>query len=284
MRFCVLGSGSSGNAVVVESGGRSLLIDAGFSCRELERRMAAIGLDPATVAGIVLTHEHGDHVKGAPRFSRRFSVPVHATKGTLSRLRLPSFAPEPVVLRAGRSLEMEPFRLEPFTVSHDAREPIGMVVESDAGHRLGLAADLGVRNHEAWSKLRDLDGIILESNHDLEMLMRGPYPWRLKQRIAGDRGHLSNADAAEGVTELVGDRLAWVVLYHLSKVNNQPAIAEETVGEALAKVGARAELHVSSQTVPLPWMEIGEGAVRPSGDSGAASLWGDGAGEGQHQD
>lgn len=257
MRFCVLGSGSSGNSVVVEAGGQSLLIDAGFSCRELERRMAAIGLDPATVAGIVLTHEHGDHVKGVPRFSRRFSVPVYATRGTLSRLRLPKFAPDSVVLRAGQALEVGPFRLDPFAVSHDAREPIGMVIETDAGHRLGVAADLGVRDREAWSRLRDLDAMVLESNHDLEMLMRGPYPWRLKQRIAGDRGHLSNADAASGVTELVGDRLAWVVLYHLSKVNNRPAIAEETVGEALAKVGARAELHVSSQTVPLPWMDVG---------------------------
>jgi phosphoribosyl 1,2-cyclic phosphodiesterase len=260
MRFCVLGSGSSGNSVVIEADGKSLLIDAGFSCRELERRLSACGVDPSTVAGIVLTHEHGDHVKGSARFSRRFSVPVHATRGTLSRLRLPRFAPEPVVLRAGRSLEIGPFRLDPFPVSHDAREPIGVVVESDAGHRLGLAADLGVRDREAWNGLRDLDAMILESNHDLEMLMRGPYPWRLKQRIAGDRGHLSNADAAEGVRDLVGDRLAFVVLYHLSKVNNRPEIAEEAVGEALEKIGARAELHVSSQTTPLPWMNVGERA------------------------
>lgn len=253
----MLGSGSSGNAVVLESDGQALLIDAGFSCRELERRMSAVSLDPRSVVGVVLTHEHGDHVRGVGRFSRRFAVRVHATRGTLSRVRLPSFAPEPVVLKAGRALEVGPFRLEPFAVSHDAREPIGMVVESDAGHRLGLAADLGVRDRQAWAQLRDLDAMILESNHDLEMLMRGPYPWRLKQRIAGDRGHLSNVDAAAGVHEIVGDRLSWVVLYHLSKINNRPVIAEETVGEALARVGATAHLRVSTQAEPTGWMDVG---------------------------
>jgi phosphoribosyl 1,2-cyclic phosphodiesterase len=257
MRFCVLGSGSAGNSVVVETDGQSLLIDAGFSCRELERRMDAIGVDPRTVAGIVLTHEHGDHVRGAARFSRRFGTPVHATRGTLSRLRLSRFSPEPVVLRAGRAHVVGSFRLDPFAVSHDAREPIGVVVESDSGHRLGLAADLGVRDREAWNRLRDLDAIVLEANHDLEMLMRGPYPWRLKQRIAGDRGHLSNTDAAEGVKELIGDRLDWVVLYHLSKINNRPAIAEETVGEELARIGASANLCVSNQATPSPWMDVG---------------------------
>ena len=257
LKFCVLGSGSSGNSVVVEADGQSLLIDAGFSCRELERRMDAVGLDPTTVVGVVLTHEHGDHVKGAARFSRRFGTPVHATRGTLSRLRLSRFAPEPVVLRAGRTLELGPFRLDPFTVSHDAREPIGVVVESDAGHRLGLAADLGVRDREAWSRLRDLDALVVESNHDLEMLMRGPYPWNLKRRIAGDRGHLSNTDAADGVRELVGDRLAWVVPYHLSKINNRPAIAEEAIGEALSRAGSAAQICVSSQVMPSPWMDLG---------------------------
>jgi phosphoribosyl 1,2-cyclic phosphodiesterase len=257
MRFCVLGSGSSGNAVALETDGQSLLIDAGFSCRELERRMGAVGLDPGTVVGVVLTHEHGDHVKGAARFSRRFGAPIHATKGTLSCLRLPRFAPEPVVMRAGKSLEVGSFRIDPFAVSHDAREPIGVVVESDAGHRLGLAADLGVRDRESWERLRDLDALVLEANHDLEMLMKGPYPWRLKQRIAGDRGHLSNADAADGVKDLIGDRLAWVVLYHLSKVNNRPAIAEETVGEALSQDGSAASLCVSQQAQPSPWMDVG---------------------------
>ena len=257
MKFCVLGSGSSGNAVVVESDGQSLLIDAGFSCRELERRMDAVGLDPRSVVGVVLTHEHGDHVRGVARFSRRFSTPVYATRGTLSRVRLHRFAPKPVVLKAGRALEFGPFRLEPFAVSHDAREPIGLVVESDAGHRLGLVADLGARDRRAWARLRDLDAVILESNHDLEMLMKGPYPWRLKQRIAGDQGHLSNADAAEGLRELVGDRLGWVVLYHLSAINNRPAIAEAVVGEALSCTGSAAGMCLSYQAKPSLWMEIG---------------------------
>ena len=246
LRFCVLGSGSSGNAVVVEAGGKSLLIDAGFSCRELERRLQAVDVDPHSVVALVLTHEHGDHVRGAPRFSRRFDVPVHATSGTLAGIRQPSFAPRPVVVRAGSALEVDSFRIEPFAVSHDAREPIGVVIEAEAGGRLGLAADLGTRSRETWGRLRDLDALILETNHDLEMLMKGPYPWPLKKRIASDRGHLSNADAADGLGELVDDRLRWVVLYHLSKVNNRPAIAEAVVGEALSRTGSAARMCVAA--------------------------------------
>ncbi|MDH3253890.1 MAG: MBL fold metallo-hydrolase, partial [Acidobacteriota bacterium] len=135
LRFCVLGSGSSGNAVVLECEGEALLVDAGFSCRELERRMSRVGVDPHTVTACVLTHEHGDHARGAGRFSRRFKIPVHATAGTLEGVRLPSFAPRPVVIRAGRPLEIGPFHVEPFAVPHDAREPVGLVIENESGQR-----------------------------------------------------------------------------------------------------------------------------------------------------
>jgi phosphoribosyl 1,2-cyclic phosphodiesterase len=262
MRFCVLGSGSSGNAVVVESDGECLLVDAGFSCRELERRMKEVGMDPGAVVALVLTHEHGDHVRGAPRFSRRFGVPVYATAGTLEGLRLPEFTPGPFVVGAGRPFEVGRFHIEPFSVPHDAREPVGVVLSNGEGARIGLAADLGRRCSEAWARLRDLDALILESNHDLEMLMKGPYPWPLKHRIAGEMGHLSNQDAADGLAELVGDRLEWIVLYHLSQVNNVPAIAEAEVGEALDRYGAASRLRVTSQAMPSPWMEVGKGPRR----------------------
>lgn len=253
MRVVVLGSGSRGNAVVVESAGRRVLLDAGFSCRDLERRMRAVDLEPSTIEALVLTHEHGDHARGAELFSRRYKVPVYATAGTLDGLKLSRPAH---TLSSGTEAVIGAFRLEPFAIPHDAREPVGLMVEDEEGRRLGLAADLGSASRLAWGRLRDLDLLILEANHDLEMLRNGPYPWVLKQRVAGRHGHLSNRQAADGIPELVNDRLRWVVLYHLSQTNNLPALAANVIGEALDAEGCRAEIVVAEQTGPTPWLEV----------------------------
>ncbi|MCP4204452.1 MAG: MBL fold metallo-hydrolase [bacterium] len=255
MRFCVLGSGSAGNCVLVESGDESILVDAGFSCREIERRLQAVGASPDRFAAVILTHEHGDHSRGAPRFSRRHGVPIYATRGTLSAVRLLAHSPEPAVIESGRSFEAGPFSIEPFAVPHDAREPVGLVVESE-GCRLGLAADLGRRSVEAWRRLRNLDALVLETNHDIEMLQQGPYPWPLKKRIAGDNGHLSNHDAADGLREIMSRRLQWVVLYHLSRTNNLPVLAREAVARVLSLGIARTEICVSEQSQPTPWLSV----------------------------
>lgn len=257
MRVVVLGSGSSGNALVVESGSRRLLIDAGFSCKELERRFELVGIDGAGFDGVLLTHEHGDHIRGAARFGRRYRVPLFATEGTFAGFRPGRHPPERRIVRSGEPLEVGAFRIEPFAVPHDAREPVGFVVEDGHGRRLGLVADLGARSHPAWARLIDLDLLVLETNHDLTMLRDGPYPWPLKQRIAGGLGHLSNDDAAAGLRELVGDRLRWVVAYHLSQVNNDPALAAEAIGEELDRLGSVARVRISSQDEPGPWLEIG---------------------------
>jgi len=257
LRVLVLGSGSGGNAVVVESDGRRLLLDAGFSCRELERRMRLAGLDPATVDALVLTHEHEDHVRGADRFARRHGVAVHATAGTLAGCRLsPEVAARVERIESGRPFEAAGFEIEPFDVPHDAREPIGLVATDGAGRRVGLVADLGCRSRLAWGRLTDLDLLLLETNHDLEMLRNGPYPWSLKQRVAGRHGHLSNADAAAGLPELVGGRLRFVVLYHLSRTNNLPGLAATAIAEPLDRLGAAAEVVISHQFEPTPWLEV----------------------------
>jgi phosphoribosyl 1,2-cyclic phosphodiesterase len=146
--------------------------------------------------------------------------------------------------------------VEPFAIPHDAREPVGLAVEDSAGRRLGLAADLGSRSRLAWARLAGVDFLVLETNHDLGLLRSGPYPWVLKQRIAGSHGHLSNEDAADGVPELVSDRLQWVVLYHLSQTNNSPALAADAVGEALAREGCPARVALTEQDRPTPWLEI----------------------------
>lgn len=257
LRLVVLGSGSGGNCVVVESGPHRLLIDAGFSCREIERRMAKVGVDPKSLQGLVLTHEHVDHARGADRFVRRHKLPLWATGGTLQESRLRAETRQAAgVLRSGEVQEVAGFAVEPFAIPHDAREPVGLVVQDPYGRRVGLAADLGVRSRLAWGRLADLDLLLLETNHDLDMLRNGPYPWSLKQRVAGRHGHLSNRDAADGIPELLSERLQAVVLYHLSRTNNLPALAMEAVGEVLERERSRARLVVTEQFLPTPWLEV----------------------------
>jgi phosphoribosyl 1,2-cyclic phosphodiesterase len=257
LRVVVLGSGSGGNAVVLESGDCRILLDAGFSCREIEQRMKLVGIDPKTIQALVLTHEHTDHCKGADRFARRHRLTVYATAGTLAESPLSEEAAQgAVVLRSGEPCEVAGFEIEPFALPHDAREPIGLVVQDGLGRRVGLAADLGVRTQLAWGRMRDLDVLLLETNHDLDMLRNGPYPWSLKQRVAGRHGHLSNREAADGLPELVSSRLRSVVLYHLSRTNNLPALAAAEIGEALAREGCGALLTLSEQFQPTPWLEV----------------------------
>jgi phosphoribosyl 1,2-cyclic phosphodiesterase len=254
LRLVVLGSGSSGNAVVLEAGGQRLLIDAGFSCKEIERRLERVGLAGASFSGLVITHEHGDHCRGARVFARRHRVPVFATAGTFARLRLGEGGLfERVVLRSGVPRQIGSFRIEPFEVPHDAAEPIGLLVQDAGGHRVGVLADLGARTHLAWGRLTDLDALLLETNHDLEMLRNGPYPWPLKERIAARHGHLSNREAAEGLPDLLNDRLKFVVLYHLSRTNNLPVLAEDAIGERLAREGSAARMQLTTQADPTPW-------------------------------
>ena len=259
MRLVVLGSGSEGNAVVIEAGGRRLLVDAGFSAREIKRRLAKVGLEPEDLHGVVLTHEHLDHVRGVERFCRKRRVPIYATAGTVGGM---SLRPEVAALvrccRSGVPFEAAGFVVELFSVPHDAREPVGVVVEDPGGGgRVGLVSDLGCRSRLAWARLGGVHALVLEANHDLEMLRNGPYPWPLKQRVAGRHGHLSNADAADGLEELAHDGLQHVVLYHLSQVNNLPALAAAVVGEELARLRAKAAITISGQFEPTPWLTVG---------------------------
>lgn len=255
-RFVVLGSGSGGNVLVVQAGARRLMVDAGFSCREIESRLAKVDIDASGFDGLVVTHEHSDHSRGVQRFAKRHRVPVYATEGTLKELGLEENGFETHTLCSGVPEEIGDFLIEPFAVPHDAREPIGVVVQDGKGNRLGLVADLGSRSRLAWGRLVELDALVLEANHDLEMLRSGPYPWPLKQRVASRHGHLSNREAADGIPELDTSRLQWVVLYHLSRTNNLPELASEVVGEAVDRAHSSAELCVTNQFEPTPWMVL----------------------------
>lgn len=257
MRIVVLGSGSSGNVLVVESAGKRVLVDAGFSCKEMERRMALRGIAPDSFEAVVVTHEHSDHVRGARVFAQRHGLTVYATRGTLEASGLAEHEIATEMVESGRLVEIGSFEVEPFSIPHDAREPIGLVVKDSEGLRVGLVADLGTRSQLAWAALQDVDALVLEANHDLDLLRRGPYPWSLKQRVASRHGHLSNRDAADGVRDLVCDRLHLVVLYHLSRTNNVPDLAAATVGEALDREGSTAEICVSNQHEPTEWLQVG---------------------------
>lgn len=264
MRVAVLGSGSGGNSMIIESNGARLLVDAGFSCRQIEKRLESLGESAADLDALILTHEHHDHLRGTSVLARRYQLPVYATAGTFAGGDLgEEIMARSTTIRSGLPFEIPSkrgetaFRVESFGLPHDAREPVGFVVEDAAGQRLGLAADLGMRTQLAWGRLSDLDILVIETNHDLQMLRNGPYPWYLKQRVAGRHGHLSNHEAAEGIPELLTDRLRWVVLYHLSKTNNLPALAACAVGEKLEREGARAEIALTEQDRPGQWLEVG---------------------------
>lgn len=220
MRFCVLGSGSKGNCTYVESGGGALLIDAGFSGIEIERRLASVGLDMARVGAILVTHEHSDHVAGVGVLSRKYRLPVYANLGTreaagavLSKL----YAFEPFT--TGSSFTFSPFTIHPFAISHDTVDPVGFTI--DDGHCVfGYCTDTGMVSRLIHHHLSRCQGLVMECNHDLEMLKNGPYPPALQQRIRSKAGHLANPEAIAFVQGLIHEGLQHVVLAHISQSNN----------------------------------------------------------------
>jgi phosphoribosyl 1,2-cyclic phosphodiesterase len=260
LRVVPLGSGSGGNATLVELGGTRLLVDAGLAARTLARRLAAIGVEPRTLAGILVSHEHGDHASGVERFSTRFGVPVHAAYETLAALDLSyvhvcGFTP----FLPGQPFEVGDVVVDPFPVPHDAALPVGFVLTRD-GMRVGVATDLGHATTLVVERLRGCDVLVIESNYDPDMLRDGPYPWALKQRVAGRTGHLSNAAAADLIADVVDERLKAIVLAHLSEHNNTPELARRTAAAALARTpGCRAAMRVATRRGATPAIVIGPG-------------------------
>ncbi|MGH7702638.1 MAG: MBL fold metallo-hydrolase [Gemmatimonadales bacterium] len=252
----LLGSGSGGNCLAVQHEGSVLLVDAGFSAKEIERRAVAAGLPVDAIIGIVLTHEHGDHACGASRLVQRLGVPLLATQGTWNHLRprMATAEHRPVALLG--SADIGPFTLHTCPTSHDAVEPIALVVQTRDGVRIGVAYDLGRATAAVRYLLSDLDALVLEANHDEVLLRTNSYPASVRQRIAGSGGHLSNRAAADLITGLLHPGLGIIVLAHLSEQCNSELQARETVGEALAAAGYGGELHVARQDRPLPPLEV----------------------------
>jgi phosphoribosyl 1,2-cyclic phosphodiesterase len=256
MTLYVLGSGSRGNCCAVECEGVGLLIDAGFSIREVERRAGTVGLDLTRIAGIVLTHEHGDHASGAAGLARKLNVPVLTAPGTWSRLpgALAQVEHRPLGMCAG--VELGPFAIEACPTSHDAAESLAAVVRGSDGTSVGVAYDLGRPTTALRYLLRDLTAIVLEANHDEVWLRTSKYPPVVQRRIAGSGGHLSNRAAAQLLTELHHPGLSVVVLAHLSEQCNTASAARDEVRRALRLVKFRGSIHVAGQEEPLPPIPI----------------------------
>ncbi len=257
IRLTVLGSGSAGNATCIEGGGARILLDAGFSCRETARRLQAVGVEPHRLDAILLTHEHADHVRGASLFSRNFKVPVYCTEETYGAAGLPEAGVhEWHRVEASACFTIGPMRVRPFPVPHDAVETVGYLLEC-TGARLGYATDLGHSPAAVRSSLRDCDLLMLEANHDVEMLLRGPYPAAVKERVLGRHGHLDNQTAADLASEVASDRTEQVILAHLSRTNNSPNLALRAARDGFARAGRRTPgLYPADQWIPSPWFEI----------------------------
>lgn len=257
MRFRVLGSGSSGNATLVEAGATRILIDAGLGPRELQERLQSAGADPASLDAIYLSHEHSDHAKGAASFSRKWGVRLRGTRGTYAALGLGAeeIAGYDVIAAASPS-RAGSLTVTPVGVPHDAAEPVAFVVTCN-GHRFGHATDLGHLPRGVVLAFRECDTLLVESNYDPAMLRNGPYPWSLKDRIASPRGHLSNGDVGRYLSDGLGVVCRAVVLAHVSQTNNHPEVVRMTAEQALARRG-RPEVEVTiTGAEGTGWIDVG---------------------------
>ena len=244
MRFSVLGSGSKGNATYLEAAGTAILIDAGMSGIELQRRLAAIGVELSSINAVFLTHEHNDHIHGAGVLSRRLKIPVYANPATFSAAnsalnKLAAYKE----FDTGATFHVRNLEIHPFAISHDAADPVGFRI-SDARSSFGYCTDTGRVSQLMKQRLSACHALVIESNHDAAMLKNGSYPPYLKQRIRSSQGHLENEAAAALLKELLHDRLKQVVLAHLSEENNDPQIVYQVMTTALGSDADRRDMNV----------------------------------------
>lgn len=254
-RFCVLGGGSKGNSILVESEGARILIDAGLSCKQLGLRMREVGVTPETIDGIVITHEHKDHTQGVEVFTKKYDVPIYINRGAFEILE-PKMkrVPRTCFFNSSEDFEINDLSLSPFSTPHDARDPVGLVVVKN-GKRLGIVSDLGYVTHLVRERLRGVNSLVLESNHDEDMLFAGPYPWSLKQRVKGKSGHLSNEDSRKLLEDIFcTSKLNSVILTHLSDTNNRPGLVTSSIGEFLKEKGI--SFDIASQHSVSRMMEV----------------------------
>lgn len=261
-RFTTLYSGSSGNSGIIEDGGKFLMVDIGRNCKTTLAAMDKIGLNPENLSGIMITHEHTDHISGLRVFLKKYPVRIYSSHATLGALWNMGLVPETAELIAvdGRSENIEGFEVTGFPTSHDSAGCCGFRIKTPSGPEMAIATDLGVMTEEIYSQFAGVSLVALESNYDHLKLFRGPYPNYLKQRIASHRGHLCNDDCAKTVARLVNDGCRKVALCHLSEENNHPELVRTSIEKALFESGTtlpeNCVLQISRRHQPSDWMDF----------------------------
>ena len=256
LRFCPLSSSSGGNAMFVGTSTTHILIDAGINCKRIEQSLLGCGVSPSKIAGIFLTHEHIDHIKGAALFSRKYGTNIYATAPTIEKIQkspkketdlLP--IDNVVYIKPNKQIVIQDLQLYTFPVPHDAEEPIGYTL-FDGKSKISVVTDLGYIPDRFGEIMKNSDIVLLESNHDIQMLKEGAYPPALKRRILGNYGHLSNYAAGDFLSSIVSPKLKYVFLGHLSQENNTPQQALETVCKTLHNNGVPENLPFNLQVAP----------------------------------
>lgn len=233
MRLCSIASGSSGNCIYVGSDSTHLLVDTGISKKRIEESLLELEVKGEELNGILITHEHSDHIQGLGVFCRKYEIPIYATKGTIAGIcgcKTIGAIPEGLFrqIESNQAFDVGDVTVKPFSISHDANEPIGFRIENGE-QAVAVATDFGNYNEYIVDNLKNLDAVVLEANHDVHMLEVGPYPYHLKRRVLGEYGHLSNELSGRLLCKILHDGMKHIVLGHLSKENNFPELAYETV-------------------------------------------------------
>lgn len=259
LRFSVLASGSTGNAFYIESEKTRLLVDAGLSGKQLDRLFSEVQVDPQLLTGILVTHEHSDHIKGLGIIARKYKLPIYANEKTWKAM---DHMIGTIPLDQKFTFDMESVKtfgdmdVESFGVSHDAAEPMFYTFHHN-GKKVALVTDLGYVSERIKKTVEDADAYIFEANHDVEMLRMGRYPWNVKRRILGDSGHVSNEDCGLALTDVITNRTKRIYLAHLSLDNNMKDLARMSVDSVLRERGIVIDIHDTDPKIPTPIYEVG---------------------------
>jgi phosphoribosyl 1,2-cyclic phosphodiesterase len=251
-----LSSGSAGNSYWFESDGTAILVDAGLGPRETKKRLEIVGRAIDKLSAIVITHEHYDHIRGAEKLARKYEVPIYLSRGTLDASRIDRDETRTVVFENNTSFTIGELLVHARKTIHDAADPSCFVVEARDGTRVGIASDLGYVNEEVVRHLSGCDGLFFESNHDLDMLRMGTYPWPLKRRIMSRYGHLSNDDSVNAVQRLLGADLKTLCMIHLSQKNNHESIVRDMCTRLLRRTGASIDFAIAKQFEPTGLFDV----------------------------
>lgn len=254
MRLCVLGSGSKGNSSYIESNRTKILVDVGMSCLYIEKALSGIGIRPREIQGILITHTHSDHINGLKVFLKKYNTPLYVTEKIYEELKSQIDIEKYILV--DKKFILEDLNIEIIKTSHDVEDSNGYII-SDESSSLVYITDTGYINRKYHEKIANKEYYVIESNHDIELLMNGKYPYHLKQRILGDRGHLSNKACADYMAKFIGDNTKGVILIHLSEENNRKEIAYSTFTDMLKENNKNVEnIIISTQTEPTEVVEI----------------------------